>query len=162
MKIVFFYTELEWDYQDTVYEFCKEHGYIPKWQKGFGWSIGVFENELENDNNILAFIEDTNTKIIKQSKSRVDVQAKSNLKGLKISELKLLYAEIQKNNNRKNKKMVQVQIDDVFPQEEEIAEIERIYRYKFTEDDISKIQIEVMKYISAYSTLNEYFYGRRI
>jgi len=161
MKIIYFFTELEWDYQDTIYEFCKEHKFIPKWQKGFGWSIGVFENEIEKEivnENILTFVEDTNTKIIKQSKSRVDVQAKNHLKGLKISELNFLYKEIQKDNKRKNKKMVQIVIDDIFPQKKEIAEIERIYHYKFAEDDINKIQTELIKYINAYTTLKKYFY----
>lgn len=157
MKIIFFFTELEWGYQDTIYEFCKEHGYIPKWQKGFGWSIGVFENEVENDNNILAFIEATDTKIIKQSKSRVDVQAKNHLKGSRISELRLLYVEIQKENKRKNKKMVQIQIDDIFPKAEEIEETERIYHYKFTAEDIKKIEDDVEKYINSYQILSEYF-----
>jgi len=155
-QIIFFWTELDYTFLDSIYELCAENGYIPKWQKGFGWSIGVFENEIGKDEVLISFLECLEAPIIKQSKSSNSVQAKKYALSSKIIELKLLYKEIQKENKRKNKKMANILLEDCYLNIDEINEIEKIYKYRLSENEINKINQDVEKYINAFPTLKNF------
>lgn len=156
-NIIFFWFNLSYEHIGIVEHFCKEYGFIELWQKGNGWSIGVFEDELETEKaqEILTYAEKLNIKILKQSKSRNDVQAKNKLRAWRVSELDAINFELSKERKRKNKKLPKFLIDDIFTKSI-IREIEEKYRYIFTDEEIEKEDEKLLYYIKSFPYLEEH------
>lgn len=160
MRIVFLWTNLAWDKRDEFNSLCEAYGFIPKWQSGVGWSFGIFEDIFnQKTEELRASIISFNTPIVRMSKSRNDVQAKSFLQSLKVGELKRSFKEIQRENHRQNKKLPKTCIEDCFPTSDEMLKVEEIYKYKFSNEEIEQIQVKIKQYINSYGVLYDYFHA---
>lgn len=156
---------LGWEQKDKVEEFCKQNDFLFQWKKKdlkqLGhWQIGIFETEHYRDevdmiiNFGLQYSANTSEKIT--LKSGNDVRARTRLLTLNIAMLRAFDHELKLENKRINKKNPEFKIESLL-NKDDIDEIEKEYRWNFTEEELDKITISILKYKHKFPYLRAYF-----